>query len=171
MEDAQFSAMTIYVENGKLKCAPFGLNIDIKVEYEGVDLFNTDKWQHISCIFSNERYVKGQYLAVNLDPETHFVKNFEQIVLTPRSYTQIIAAGTKSYLPNFSRDNQWTVIVGNGPYQTKTIYGTFKDIRLWKTDRSDGKLYAHRFQQVRSSQEEDLAASFKLMSGNEVVIN
>ena len=59
--------MTIYVDEvGRLICAPFGTNL-AKVVYEGVDLFNTDSWQHISCMFSDAGFVKGQYLAVNLD--------------------------------------------------------------------------------------------------------
>ena len=94
--------MTIYVDaKGKLKCAPFGRGTDgAIIEYEGVDVFNTDKWQHISCIFSNEKYVKGQYLAVNLDPSRKPVENFEQTVLTPRSFVKSIAKITKDSLPN-----------------------------------------------------------------------
>lgn len=37
--------------------------------YEGVgNPLEIDMWQHISCASSNKKFVKGQYLAVNLDP-------------------------------------------------------------------------------------------------------
>lgn len=138
MQYLQFTAMTIYVDNdGKLKCAPFGRGVSEGIlEYEGVDLFNTDKWQHISCIFSNENYVKGQYLAVNLDPERNPVKDFEQIIATPRTFVKSIA-DFEVAVAN-SNANVWQVNIGNDKDFSKKIYGTFKDIRLWNSARSDG---------------------------------
>ena len=58
MESNQQNAMSIYVEDGKLKCSPFGrkTGTDAKFElvYEGVgNPLEIDKWQHISCAFSN----------------------------------------------------------------------------------------------------------------------
>lgn len=48
--------MTIYVEDGKLKCSPFGRKTDGKFDlvYDGVgNPLEIDKWQHISCALSN----------------------------------------------------------------------------------------------------------------------
>lgn len=74
MEDIQSNewnkAMDIYVEDGKLKCAPFGYSNDEKyiLEYDiEDDVLLTEEWQHISCIFINDIVVKGQYMKTNLN--------------------------------------------------------------------------------------------------------
>ena len=64
--------MDIYVENGKLKCAPFGYSKDddrfiLEYDIEGDGVLKTDEWQHISCIFINDIVVKGQYMKTNLN--------------------------------------------------------------------------------------------------------
>ena len=54
MENLEFNVMTIYVEDGLLKCSPFGRNKGYDLVYEGVgNPLEVDKWQHISCVFSN----------------------------------------------------------------------------------------------------------------------
>ena len=59
------NAMEIYVEDNKLKCAPFGrptgvgdAEKDVLV-YGDINPFLVDEWQHITCIFVKDRYVKG----------------------------------------------------------------------------------------------------------------
>ena len=61
--------------------------------------------------------------------------------------------------------------VGNNQDFSSKLYGSFKDIRLWQSVRSDAQLYQHRFKQVRPSQESDLLANFKLMDGEQIVKN
>jgi hypothetical protein len=54
MENLEFNVMTIYVEDGLLKCSPFGRNKGFDLVYEGAgNPLEIDKWQHISCVFSN----------------------------------------------------------------------------------------------------------------------
>jgi len=83
MVNDQFSAMTIYVDQeGKLICAPFGTNKDVKMVYEGVDLLNTDSWQHVSCMYSDQKYVKGQYIDVNINKKADITST----LLHPQSF-------------------------------------------------------------------------------------
>lgn len=53
--------MAIYVEKNVLKCAPFGYRTDeaLVLSYEGIDPLETEEWQHISCIYIKNLYVKG----------------------------------------------------------------------------------------------------------------
>jgi len=52
--------MAIYVEDGVLKCGPYGKNdTKLVLEYTNIDPLNTMEWQHISCIYKNNMYVKG----------------------------------------------------------------------------------------------------------------
>ena len=47
-------AMTIYIEAGKLKCAPFGAKgkgAGAVLTYSGVSPFSSKKWQHVSCSY------------------------------------------------------------------------------------------------------------------------
>ena len=65
--------------------------------------------------------------------------------------------------PNVSGANAWNIIIGNDKAFSKSFYGSFKDMRLWKVVRSDGELYSHRFRQV--GRHSDLQANFKFMDG------
>ena len=65
--------------------------------------------------------------------------------------------------PNVAGENAWNVIIGNDKAFSKSFYGSFKDVRLWKSVRSDGELYSHRFRQV--GRHSDLQANFKFMDG------
>jgi len=75
LELFSFNSMVIYVENNELKCAPFGfVDGELKDEesvltYSGVNPLLVSEWQHISCMFKRQKYVKGQYLKVNFDEE------------------------------------------------------------------------------------------------------
>lgn len=67
--------MAIYVENEELKCAPFGFvdgqpkDPDSILTYKGVNPLKVYEWQHISCVYLRQKYIKGQYLALSLDKE------------------------------------------------------------------------------------------------------
>ena len=70
--------MAIYVEDGVLKCAPFGRCMDPTSElvFEGINPLTIDSWQHISCSFARRKYIKGQFLAVNMDPDGAVLEGF-----------------------------------------------------------------------------------------------
>ena len=46
----------------------------------------------------------------------------------------------------------------------KTTFGSFKDVRLWTSHRSDDEISANRFVQAKPS--DDLIINLKLMDGN-----
>lgn len=146
MQDSLFSAMTIFIENGVLKCSPLGLNRGYDLVYEGVRPLETDSWQHISCMFSHAKFVKGQYLAVNMDPETQD-DDFAAEILKPKSFFQEIT-DAEIENPNISFENEWDIILGNSAVRSQSFYGSLKDVRLWRSLRSDGQLYSHRFRQI-----------------------
>jgi len=54
--------MTIYVDaDGLLKCAPFGINSDPStiLVYKGIKVYTIDKWQHVSCMYDQDRTISG----------------------------------------------------------------------------------------------------------------
>ena len=106
MEDGRFEAMTIHVEDGKLKCSPRGRGLGYDLVYEGVNPFAVDKWQHISCIFHNQRYTKGQYLAVNIDSEDTD-REFERAIGLPISF------GIGANDPFIATQQNWSLILAN----------------------------------------------------------
>ena len=80
-----FTAMTIYVNaDGNLVCSPYGRDRGIDLVYEGVNPLTTDKWQHISCSFLKGKFVKGQYLAINLDYDVN--SDFADAILYPQTF-------------------------------------------------------------------------------------
>lgn len=135
-------AMDIYVENNELKCAPFGQTSDAGtvLNYEGIDPLRTKEWQHITCILVNDRYVKGQYLKIDI--ETEAVGSFSEDILRPSTFAKSVADFV-SKNDNISEQRRWTVILGNE--EPKYFAGSFKDVKVWKTARSDAELYSKRF--------------------------
>ena len=65
------NGMALYVENDNLICAPFGRCADTNTElvYTGVNPLKIDKWQHISCTFVRNKFVKGQFLEINMESD------------------------------------------------------------------------------------------------------
>lgn len=117
-------------------------------------------------MFSDARFVKGQYLAVNLDLQNEGQpQDITQTLLLPQSFTESFTEKSEVL------STQWEMYVGNDKLFSKELYGSFKDIRLWQSVRSDAQLYQNRFKQVRSSQEPELLANFKLMDGDSRVRN
>ena len=53
--------------------------------------------------------------------------------------------------------------------RSKQFYGSFKDVRVWKIDRSDAEVFSFRFNQAQLS--EDLCANLKFMDGSFDVYN
>lgn len=64
---------------------------------------------------------------------------------------------------------RWKVILGNDGTQSKYFAGSFKDVRLWKSARTDAELYSYRFNQVPNHP--DLEGNLKFMDGNPYVKN
>ena len=73
------NVMKIVVEDDVLKCLPFGMASDSadykdnlefdELIYEGINPLEVDKWQHITCTYIKGRYVKGQYLAIDIEED------------------------------------------------------------------------------------------------------
>ena len=61
------------------------------------------------------------------------------------------------------------MILANDAQFTKEFYGSFKDVRLWKSARTDAELYTNRFNQVDI--QDDLEGNLKFMDGNRDVFN
>ena len=88
--------MAIYVEDSRLKCAPFGYgkDADSVLTYGAIDPFAVDSWQHISCIFYRNKYVKGQYLAINMEPSVEKggtgrrIDGFQRDISRPQQFSQ-----------------------------------------------------------------------------------
>lgn len=175
-------AMAIYVEDQQLKCAPFGYgkDEDSVLTYGTIDPLTVDSWQHISCIFYRNKYVKGQYLAINMEPSEarggtgKRVESFQDDILRPQQFSRTIYKKEEIAFTNFANQHRWTVLLGNdykspGEYY-KHFSGSFKDVRLWKSARSDSELYSYRFNQVVAPQQ-DLAGNLKFMDGNPDIYN
>mmetsp|Transcript_18883 Transcript_18883/g.23453 ORF Transcript_18883/g.23453 Transcript_18883/m.23453 type:complete len:82 (-) Transcript_18883:91-336(-) len=80
MSDPKFkSGMVVYVRDGQLKCEPYGLNSGQTLVFGDINPFSVAKWQHISCVFSHQRYIKGHYLAVNLESDGGPLEGFETL--------------------------------------------------------------------------------------------
>jgi len=59
--------------------------------------------------------------------------------------------------------------LGNRASYDLTFYGSFKDVRLWKTARTDAELYSFRFNQV--SGQDSLAGNLQFMDGSPYIKN
>ena len=64
---------------------------------------------------------------------------------------------------------RWNIILGNDKVRSKSFYGSFKDVRVWKTARSDAELYSYRFNQAQD--DADLQGNMKFMDGSFDVYN
>jgi hypothetical protein len=105
-EIAQFTLniMVIYVEDDQLKCSPFGFvdgeprDPDSVLTYTGVNPLEVAEWQHISCVFLRQKYVKGQYLALSLDAEDADLSksDFREKTLRPQTFSRNVYKKTFS---------------------------------------------------------------------------
>ena len=179
------NVMAIYVENGELKCAPFGFDQktgELKdpttvLTYTGVNPLTEEKWQHITCIYLQNKYVKGQYLAINLESQDKSERDiansdFKTKILSPKTFAKHIYKFKDSevvQILNESAPQRWNVILGNNVTVSASFYGSFKDVRLWKSTRSDAELYSNRFNQVEN--QDDLEGNLKFMDGSQDVYN
>lgn len=100
LSDTNFkSSMVIYVRNGELKCSPYGLNSPYSLLYEGINPFSVAKWQHLSCVFAHEKFIKGHYLAVNLE-EDGPLPDFEKLNMNAQTFYKDIHFANANK-PNF----------------------------------------------------------------------
>jgi hypothetical protein len=51
MTTGNVPSLTIFIENGELKCAPFGIEENIFLVYDGISPLTEKRWQHVSCGF------------------------------------------------------------------------------------------------------------------------
>ena len=51
----------------------------------------------------------------------------------------------------------------------KSFVGSFKDMRLWKSARTDAELYSQRFNQIKD--DDNLAGNLKFMDGSPFIFN
>lgn len=139
--------MDIYVEDGTLKCAPFGNHIDDKkiLSFDiGSNPLETSEWQHITCIFINELYIKGQYLKIDMDPDVA-EKSFPDKILRPSTFSKSVKLDdVDNPNANLYQQRRWTVTLGNDN-PLKEFAGSFKDVRVWKSARTDAELVSKRF--------------------------
>ena len=164
MKSGLFTAMEIYVQaDGKLVCSPYGSGKGFDLIYEGVTPLTTDKWQHISCSLRDKYFAKGQYLSVNLGDS-----DFQNAILKPKTFA-IGVTDSPIKFPNLLNDDEWSVSIGNDLETNRLFEGRVKDVRLWKTVRSDEELYAFRFRQVEANDE--LSFNVKFMDGSYLIIN
>lgn len=161
--------MAIYVEDGVLKCGPYGKNdTKLVLEYTNIDPLNTMEWQHISCIYKNNMYVKGQYLKVDMDPNAAD-KDFTAQILRPTTFAKVITNSGQKNL-NEEKQRRWTIALGQmNKGGKKHFAGSFRDVRLWKSARTDAELYSKRFNQI--NRDADLAGNLKFMDGNPYIFN
>ena len=133
--------MVVYVDDGVLKCAPFGISDQESVlTLEGVNPLTVDKWQHISCSMRRQKFVKCEYLAVNINTDTPPtpVEDFQLLTLRPQVFAKSIYRKDGGItLQNFSSEYRWNVILGNKAVESAGLffYGSFKDVRIWKSMR------------------------------------
>ena len=113
--------------------------------------------------------MKGQYLAVNLDPEGEDLSNstFVPTTLRPKTFARSIFRQKESdqvLITNYAQSARWNLILGNDAALTKFFYGSFKDVRIWKSTRSDAELFSFRFNQAPL--QDNLEANIKFMDGS-----
>ena len=160
--------MEIYVDNGVLKCAPFGRNQpDYILSYDNVDVLNEQRWQHITCTYVNQRYVKGQYLAIDRDSNNF---DFKTQYMRGKSFAKSIFNEKRVFeFENEFRDYRWNVILGNNSTFGYLFYGSFKDVRVWSSSRTDADILSYRFNQVKA--QKNLAGNLKFMDGSPYIKN
>ena len=90
-----------------------------------------------------QRFVKGQYLAIDLDlnnanfrSDYYRAKNFAKSIYTEKKALQF---------ENELRDYRWNVILGNNSTLGYYFYGYFKDVRVWSSSRKDEEILSYRF--------------------------
>ena len=175
------NVMAIFVEDSQLKCAPFGFtdsggfkDPDSVLTFKGINPLTETKWQHISCIYKREHFVKGVYLAINLDVDANTTNSstFKEQSLRPKTFSKSILKADSSaviQIFNQNRIQRWNVILGNDANFTASFFGSFKDVRVWKTTRSDAELFSKRFNQVLA--QPALSCNLKFMDGSRDVYN
>jgi hypothetical protein len=141
---------TIFIENGELKCAPFGIEENHILVYEGISPLTEKRWQHVSCGFHQMQVIHGEYLAY-----TNIVDGYK---IWATSFSKSLVS-TKNRLPNYVDAKMAYVKLGGA-----AMRGYYKDFRVWKTLRSQTELQMYRFRQVNKIFE-DLMLEYQFMDG------
>ena len=86
-----------------------------------------------------QRFVKGQYLALNINADGSPNPGFLESALRPKSFARSIylEQDNKITNENLLKQHRWNVILGNNGNFAAYFAGSFKDIRLWKKARTD----------------------------------
>ena len=100
-----------------------------------------------------------------MDPEK-IDENFSEAIKRPLSFAKSVK-GCINENDNIVEQTRWSVILGNET--PKSFSGSFKDVRLWKSARTDADLYSNRFTQIEY--DVDLAGNLKFMDGNPFIFN
>lgn len=98
--------------------------------------------------------------------EDGVVENFERDILVPYTFARTFV-NTGETNENEIKQRRWTVDLGN--LEPKWFAGSYKDVRLWKSARTDAELYSKRFTQIEK--DENLAGNLKFMDGNPYIFN
>ena len=120
-----------------------------------------------------QRFVKGQYLAINIKEDGTPDPGFLENALRPKTFARSIylPSGKKRIInENLLKQHRWNVILGNNGNFAAYFAGSFKDIRLWKKARTDAEVFSFRFNQVETPLD-DLAGNLKFMDGNPYIFN
>ena len=74
------------------------------------------------------------------------VTDFKTKSLRPFTFAKQIASSFEDErnLANYFRDYRWKVFLGAFDSNT-SFYGSFKDVRLWSSLRTDAELFTYRF--------------------------
>lgn len=73
--------------------------------------------------------------------KTYSAQTFSKTVYRSKLSEEIL-------IQNYEVAQRWTMILGNAPDLSKSFFGTFKDVRIWKQSRSDAELFSYRFNQA-----------------------
>ena len=119
-----------------------------------------------------QRFVKGQYLALNINEDGTPNPGFLEETLRPKTFARSIylEQDKKITNENLLKQHRWNVILGNNGNFAAYFAGSFKDIRLWKKARTDAQIFSFRFNQVETPLD-DLAGNLKFMDGNPYIFN
>jgi len=87
--------------------------------------------------------VKGQYLAIDRDSNNF---DFKTQYMRGKSFAKSIFNEKRVFeFENEFRDYRWNVILGNNSTFGYLFYGSFKDVRVWSSSRTDADILSYRF--------------------------
>ena len=126
---------SIYIQNGQLKCAPFGTASfkDPVIVFTQFKLANQDVygWWHVSCSYSFQQSAKGTLFNTNVNQQLE---------------------ETMVGLPKFYPTNSIVACFGKSPTSINKLSGAskmlLKEFRFWNKQLTTGELADRRYRQV-----------------------